>query len=84
MARRYYSEIILHIIWHPKDSQSLLVGDVVKIAYSDLRERLVGTKSVIIHPFEGFETHRLSRLLVPPDEPIADVPHDLDVEVERA
>ena len=66
MARRYYSEINLHLVWHTKESQPLLIGDVVKVVYSHLRERIVGTKGVILHGLGGIETHVHAAVSIPP------------------
>ena len=77
MARRYYSEINLHLVWHTKESQPLLVGDVVKVAYSHLRERIVGTKGLILHAIGGIETHVHVAVSIPPTLCISDFVGDI-------
>ena len=77
MARRYYSEINLHLVWHTKGSQPLLVGDVAKVAYSHLRERIVGTRGVILHGLGGIETHVHAAVSILPTLCISDFVGDI-------
>jgi putative transposase len=57
MARNYYSEINLHIIWHTKESAPLLVPNVEAVAHHYLRGRCINTPGVYIHEIGGIETH---------------------------
>jgi putative transposase len=57
VSRNYYSEINLHITWHTKESQSLLVPKVEAIVHHYLRGRCINTPGVFIHEIGGIETH---------------------------
>jgi REP element-mobilizing transposase RayT len=57
MARKYYSEINLHITWHVKESAPLLVPKVETIVHHYLRGRCINTPGVFIHEIGGIETH---------------------------
>jgi hypothetical protein len=38
MARTYYSEIHLHLVWHAKLSRPLLTAEVEAVAYRAIRQ----------------------------------------------
>jgi len=57
MARNYYAEINLHIVWHTKSSSPLLVPTVESIAHHYIRGRCINTPGVYIHEIGGIETH---------------------------
>ena len=53
MARNYYAEINLHIVWHTKGSAPLLVPKVEAIVHHYLRGRCINTTGVYIHEIGG-------------------------------
>jgi putative transposase len=57
MARNYYSEINLHIVWHTKESQPLLTPEVEAFVHRYLRGKVINTPGVFIHEVGGIETH---------------------------
>ena len=57
MARNYYSEINLHVVWHTKESAKLLTPKVEAIAHHYIRGRCINTSGVFIHEIGGTEDH---------------------------
>jgi len=57
MARNYYAEINLHIVWHTKSSSPLLLPNVESIVHHYVRGRCINTPGVFIHEIGGIETH---------------------------
>jgi putative transposase len=57
MARNYYSEVHLHIVWHTKGSLPLVVPKVEAITHHYLRGRCINTPGIFIHEIGGIETH---------------------------
>ena len=57
MARNYYSEINLHLVWHTKLSRPLLTPQVEAVAHHYLRGRLINTPGAFVHEIGGTETH---------------------------
>jgi putative transposase len=57
MARNYYCEIHLHIVWHTKGSSPLLTPQVELFVHRYLKQRLVNTAGVFVHEIGGTETH---------------------------
>ena len=66
MARNYYAEINLHIVWHTKESAPLLVPNVEAVVHHYLRGRCINTPGVFIHEIGGIETHVHIVVSVPP------------------
>jgi putative transposase len=66
MAKNYYSEIHLHIVWHTKISAPLLTPQIEPIAHRFLRERILETSGVKLHALGGTETHVHLAVTVPP------------------
>jgi len=57
MAHNYYSEINLHIVWHTKNSEPLLIPTGEAIVHHYLRGRCINTAGVYVHEAGGTETH---------------------------
>lgn len=57
MARNYYSEIHLHIVWHTKESAPLLTPQIEPFVHHYLRQRLINTPGIFVHEIGGTETH---------------------------
>jgi putative transposase len=57
MARNYYSEIHLHMVWHTKESAPLLTPEVEPFAHQLLRKRVIDTPGAYIHQIGGTENH---------------------------
>jgi len=57
MSRNYYSEINLHLVWHTKESEPLLVPDVEEFTHQWIRRRIVASSDVFIHEVGGTENH---------------------------
>jgi putative transposase len=56
MARNYYSEIHLHLVWHTKNSLPLIVPRVERATYAALRKRCADA-DVELHAMGGTPTH---------------------------
>jgi putative transposase len=57
MARNYYSEIHLHVVWHTKQSAPLLTPDVEPFVHQCIRQRLIDTPGAFVHQIGGTENH---------------------------
>jgi putative transposase len=57
MARNYYSELHLHMVWHTKLSLPLLTPQVETVAHRYLRQKLINTPGAFVHEIGGTETH---------------------------
>jgi putative transposase len=57
MSHNYYSEIYLHLTWHTKLSQPLLVPDVETLAYKYLRDKAAALGAIETPEIGGIETH---------------------------
>jgi REP-associated tyrosine transposase len=57
MARNYYAEINLHIVWHTKGSAPLLQPKVEAVVHHYLRGRCMNTSGVYLHEIGGIEDH---------------------------
>jgi putative transposase len=72
VSRNYYSEINLHITWHTKGSQPLLVAKIEAVVHHYLRGRCIDTPGVFIHEIGGIETHVHLCITVAPTVPISE------------
>ncbi len=66
MARNFYAEINLHIVWHTKESAPLLVPKVEAIVHHYLRGRCINTTGIYIHEIGGIENHVHLAISIPP------------------
>ena len=66
MSKSYYSEINLHIVWHTKQSLSLLTPALEPIAHRLLRKRIIETPDVLLHEIGGTATHVHIAVSIPP------------------
>ncbi len=57
LSRNYYAEINLHVTWHTKSSQRLLVPKLEAAVHHYLRGRCINTPGVFVHEVGGIETH---------------------------
>jgi putative transposase len=57
MARNYYSEIHLHLVWRTKGSAPLLTPQVEAAAHHAIRGRLINTPGAFVHEVGGIEDH---------------------------
>jgi putative transposase len=57
MARNFYSEIHLHMVWHTKGSFPSLTPEAEKLVHHYLRGRIINTPGVYIHEIGGIETY---------------------------
>ena len=73
MARNYYSEIHLHMVWHTKESSPLLVPEVEAFTHSYIRGKLVNTPGAFIREIGGTETHVHLAVTVAPTILISDL-----------
>lgn len=73
MARNYYSEINLHVVWHTKQSKPMLRGDVETAAHRALKHRIVNTPGVFVHQIGGTDTHVHLAITVPPTVTISEL-----------
>jgi putative transposase len=73
MARNYYSEINLHIVWHTKLSMPLLTPAVEPAAYRSIRHKIVSTPGAFIHEIGGTETYVHIAVTVAPTIVVSDL-----------
>jgi putative transposase len=73
MARNYYSEINLHVVWHTKESLPLLTPEVEPIVHRHLRHKCVETPGVYVHEIGGTENHVHLCLTVAPTVLVSDL-----------
>ncbi len=66
MSHNYYSEINLHLTWHAKNSDPLLIADVETLTHRELRRRCVEEPGVFVHEIGGIETHVHLAISIPP------------------
>ncbi|MCE9532364.1 MAG: IS200/IS605 family transposase [Planctomycetes bacterium] len=66
MARNYYSEINLHIVWHTKESARLLTPTVESIVHQYIRGRCINTSDLYFHEIGGVEDHLHLCISIPP------------------
>jgi putative transposase len=57
MARNYYSEIHLHLVWRTKNSAPLLTPPVEAATHHAVRGRLINTPGAFVHEVGGVEDH---------------------------
>jgi putative transposase len=73
MARSYYSEIHLHLVWHTKLSLPLLTPRVEAVTHHYLRGKLINTPGAFVHEVGGTETHVHVAVTVAPTILISDL-----------
>lgn len=73
MARNYYSEINLHIVWHTKESSPLLLPAIEAEAHKYLRGRLIKLPGVFVHEVGGTENHVHLAVTIPPTVTISEM-----------
>jgi putative transposase len=66
MARRAYSEINLHLVWHVKDNQPALSDEIRAPLYRYLRGRALQQTGVFWHDVGGTNDHVHIAVSVPP------------------
>ena len=66
MARNYYSEINLHIVWHTKENIPLLTSQIEPFVHDYLRSRLIKTPGVFVHEIGGTVDHVHLCISIPP------------------
>ena len=57
MSRNVYSEINLHITWHTKGNQPVLVDEIERQLHRYLKQRAMQTSGVFIHAIDGVGDH---------------------------
>jgi putative transposase len=73
MARSYYSEIHLHLVWHTKLSLPLLTPQVEAATHHYLRGKLINTPGAFVHEVGGTETHVHVAVTIAPTILISDL-----------
>jgi putative transposase len=66
MARNYYSEIFLHLVWRTVLSRPLLTDRIAPLAYRALRRKILETPGACVHEIGGIESHVHLAITVPP------------------
>lgn len=66
MARNYYSEINLHIVWHTKGNLPLLIPDIELKTHRFLRQRIIDTPGAFVHEIGGTQDHVHLSITIPP------------------
>ena len=66
MPRNVYSEINLHIVWHTKNSCSLIKPEMEQTVYDHVRRRAVDPGEVFVHEIGGTANHIHMAVAIPP------------------
>jgi putative transposase len=72
MPKNVYSEINLHITWHTKLNNPVLIETIENRVHHYLEHKIRGTKSVAFHAVNGTENHIHLVVSVPPSLLISD------------
>ncbi len=72
MPRNVYSEINLHITWHTKLSNPVLIETIENRVHHYLEHKARGTKGVCFHAVGGTENHVHLVVTIPPSLLISD------------
>jgi putative transposase len=73
MARNYYSEINLHLVWHTKQSAPILRDEVEAAVHRAPQHRLVKTPGAYVHEIGGTDTHVHLAITVQPTVNISEL-----------
>ncbi len=57
MADRVFHQIYLHLVWHAKDDQPVLIPRIEKLVHEAIRDRCSRMHGVTFHGVGGTETH---------------------------
>ena len=66
MSRNAYWEHLLHITWHTKNNEPLLVGPIEKLVHEFLRCRALESPGTIVHEVGGIEDRVHLAVSLPP------------------
>ena len=77
MPRNVHSEIHLHITWHTKRNQPVLVDEIERQLHRYLKQRAIRTSGVFVHAIDGVADHVHSAVSVPPTISISEWIGDL-------
>lgn len=66
LPRNVYSEIHLHITWHTKGNQPVLVDEIERQLHRYLKHRAIRTPGVFVHAIDGVADHVHLAVSVPP------------------
>jgi REP element-mobilizing transposase RayT len=66
VPRNSYSEIYLHITWHTKGNQPVLVDEIEQQLHRYLKERAMRSSGVFVHAIDGVADHVHMAVSVPP------------------
>ncbi len=72
MPRNVYAEIHLHITWHTKRNDSLIVDDIERQLYQYLSRRIAEAEEVSLHAIGGVADHVHLAVTVPPTLHVSD------------
>ena len=72
MARNYYSEIHLHLVWHTKSSLPLLIGAVEVETHRAIRRKIVQFPGAFVHEIGGTDNHVHLAVTIVPMIPISE------------
>jgi putative transposase len=72
LARRFYSEINLHVVWRVKENVPVLQGATERHLHQHLLDRCAREPMVICHGIGGTDDHVHLVVNVPPTLPISD------------
>jgi len=72
MPRNVYHEINLHLVWHTRSSQPMIVPAIGERLYKFLHHRAVQAEGVLVHAINGTVDHTHAVVSVPPTLLISD------------
>ncbi len=72
MPRNVYSEINLHLTWHTKNNDPVLLDVVENRTHQFLRHRAITTAGVVVHAIDGTPDHVHLAVTIPPTINISD------------
>jgi putative transposase len=66
VPRNVYSEINLHVVWHTKESRSLIKSQMAQTVYDHIRQRAIEPGEIFIHQIGGTANHVHMVATIPP------------------
>jgi putative transposase len=77
MSSHVYHEIYLHLNWHAKNDQPILIAELEPVVHQFIIDRCRRTKGVYFHGIGGTETHVHLAVNIEPHVTISDLVQDL-------
>ncbi|HEV8132629.1 MAG TPA: IS200/IS605 family transposase [Acidobacteriota bacterium] len=72
MSRNVYTDILLHVTWHTKESRNLILERFEDRLYRYLKHRVCQTSGAFCHEVNGTENHVHAAVGIPPNVNISE------------